>query len=90
MGKILVLVVLGFIAYALWRSGVTKALRAARRHGNSAPGTDNAGNTSNTNEAKNSIESMVRCAHCGLHLPAGEAVLAAGKMYCSREHVEES
>ncbi|MGE8636701.1 MAG: PP0621 family protein, partial [Achromobacter piechaudii] len=31
-------------------------------------------------------ESMVRCAHCGIHLPRSEAVLLNGKTWCSTEH----
>jgi len=33
------------------------------------------------------IESMTRCAHCGLHFPASEAVHADGLDYCSPGHV---
>lgn len=29
---------------------------------------------------------LVRCAHCGLHLPRAEAVGAGGRLYCSEEH----
>ena len=32
------------------------------------------------------VESMVRCAHCGIHLPRSEAVLLDGKVWCSRDH----
>jgi len=32
------------------------------------------------------IENMVRCAHCGMHLPRGESVSAGGEFYCSAEH----
>ena len=32
------------------------------------------------------VESMVRCAHCGIHLPRSEAVLLEGKVWCSRDH----
>jgi uncharacterized protein len=31
-------------------------------------------------------EDMVRCEHCGLHLPRSESLLASGKFYCSAEH----
>jgi uncharacterized protein len=31
-------------------------------------------------------EEMVRCAHCGLHLPRSEAVSAGGQLYCSDAH----
>ena len=30
-------------------------------------------------------ESMVRCAHCGIHLPRTEAILFKGKTWCSQE-----
>jgi len=30
---------------------------------------------------------MVRCNHCGTHLPAPEAQQRNGKFYCSREHL---
>jgi len=29
---------------------------------------------------------LVRCAHCGLHLPRAEALAAGGRLYCSAEH----
>ena len=32
------------------------------------------------------VENMVRCAHCGVHLPKGESVQADGQFFCSSEH----
>ena len=32
------------------------------------------------------VEDMVRCAHCGTHLPRGESVVAGDKFFCSEEH----
>ena len=29
---------------------------------------------------------MLRCAHCGMHLPSGEAIQADGRPYCSIAH----
>jgi uncharacterized protein len=29
---------------------------------------------------------LVRCAHCGVHLPRAEARTAEGILYCSEEH----
>ena len=29
---------------------------------------------------------LVRCAHCGVHLPRAEARAAGGRDYCSEEH----
>jgi uncharacterized protein len=34
-------------------------------------------------------EGMVRCAHCGIHLPRSEALLQAGRTYCSVAHLEQ-
>ena len=31
-------------------------------------------------------ETMVQCAHCGLHIPEKQAVRASGHTYCSPEH----
>jgi uncharacterized protein len=35
---------------------------------------------------KDAAEDMVRCAHCGVHLPKGESILAAGLFFCSAAH----
>ena len=32
---------------------------------------------------------VVRCAHCGMHVPQFEAYRAGNRMYCSREHALE-
>ena len=29
---------------------------------------------------------MVRCAHCGIHIPENEALYRDGQPYCSEEH----
>ena len=31
-------------------------------------------------------EDMVRCAHCGVHLPKRESLLTEGRYFCSDEH----
>ena len=31
-------------------------------------------------------EDMVRCAHCGVHLPINDAVVDRGNAYCSEAH----
>ena len=31
-------------------------------------------------------EDMVRCAHCGVHLPRSESLTTQGKFYCTPEH----
>lgn len=32
------------------------------------------------------VEDMVRCAHCGVHVPRSESILAGGNFFCSVEH----
>jgi uncharacterized protein len=34
-------------------------------------------------------EKMVRCDHCGLHVPEHEAILDQGRRYCSPEHQQQ-
>jgi uncharacterized protein len=34
------------------------------------------------------VEGMVRCAHCGVHLPASEALASGALHYCSDAHRE--
>ncbi|WP_277404946.1 PP0621 family protein, partial [Achromobacter xylosoxidans] len=39
-----------------------------------------------TPPAAGAPEAMVRCAHCGIHLPRSEALLQGGRTWCSQEH----
>jgi uncharacterized protein len=32
------------------------------------------------------VEDMVRCAHCGVHIPKSESILAGGNYFCGAEH----
>jgi uncharacterized protein len=32
-------------------------------------------------------EDMVRCTHCGVHLPRSEGHVSDGKVFCSEEHL---
>lgn len=34
-------------------------------------------------------EDMVRCAHCGVHLPRGEAFMSQQRFFCSSQHERE-
>ena len=38
-------------------------------------------------KAKPQIETVVRCQHCGLHIPKQEAIQSDNKYYCSQEHL---
>ncbi|NYT80637.1 hypothetical protein H0A70_03880 [Alcaligenaceae bacterium] len=44
------------------------------------------GNRSDTPRPNAKPESMVRCEHCGIHLPRSEATLIEGRTWCSQEH----
>lgn len=37
-------------------------------------------------QGKTVAEDMVRCAHCGLHLPKGESIQSDGQFFCGTEH----
>jgi uncharacterized protein len=44
------------------------------------------GRVASRGAAKQAPEGMLACAHCGLHLPASEALLGEGAAYCSDAH----
>lgn len=39
--------------------------------------------------AQDDIRPMVRCAHCGLHLPQNHALRHEGLWYCGQPHLEQ-
>lgn len=39
-----------------------------------------------TQQSKTVEEDMVRCAHCGVHLPKGESIQSDGQFFCGTEH----
>lgn len=72
--KYLLLIALLVVAYLVWRNGRNgRIARDATPPGGAArPGIP---------------QEMVRCAHCGLHLPRSESVAGGnGLPYCSQEH----
>ena len=60
-----------------------------RRRGSRHDGPPPAGRPAPREDASQ-IDDMVACAHCGVHLPRGEAVAEEGRggrlHYCSQEH----
>lgn len=70
MSRLLILVVIAAVVYWLLVSYRRKARKESEPDGN-APG---------------QAEDMVRCAHCGLHLPKRESVAEEGKFYCGDAH----
>lgn len=93
MGKLLswvVLAVLVYLAYRVLRVSKRRAERARdaaervrdapqrARNGESVRGRDGVADPAG--------ERMVACAHCGVYLPASEALEAGGRSFCSAAH----
>ena len=71
--KYLLLIVLLFVAYNLWRNARLRDERESRPPPPQGKGAD--------------PQEMVSCPVCGVHLPRSEAVPGArGILYCSNEH----
>jgi uncharacterized protein len=74
--KFLLWLGLGFLLVTWLMRGKKAAPRSSP--GYSRPAAEASGNTA---------EAMVRCAHCGLHVPQSEAImLSSGTGFCSDEH----
>ena len=43
-----------------------------------------------TKSKSSDVEDMVQCEHCAIHLPRSEAFLVNGKIYCSKNHNQNS
>ena len=43
-------------------------------------------NNTSSNNGTTTTQHMVRCAHCGLHLPENEAIRSPHAVYCSEAH----
>ena len=72
MARLLIWMGLGFIAWWWLRQ---------RLRGPARPPTSTAGHS------KPSPQAMVQCAHCGVHLPAADALPdPSGQHYCSEAH----
>lgn len=68
--KFLLFLAIVLLVVWLWRSG----RRSEERSDQAAPPTPTG------------PQEMVRCAHCGVHLPHGDAVVGRIGLYCSPEH----
>lgn len=75
MSRLLLIVVVVAVVFWLFNS-YRKRLPKEGVPGEEMPG----------EEMPGQAEDMVRCVHCGVHLPKRESVLAGGKYYCSEAH----
>lgn len=73
MGRLLVLVVLAVVAIWLVRRALVHASRAKQGSAPQAASPSTQGD-------------LVKCAHCGTHLPLAEARAVGDRVYCSDEH----
>jgi uncharacterized protein len=79
MGRLLIWLALGFAAW-WW-------LRSLRRGERRAPPASQPSASTSAPAREALPQPMLRCAHCGVHLPRSEALLAqGGASYCSAEH----
>lgn len=77
MKYLLVLLVVGVV---LWM------LLARSRTDRRGERSDTGGSSSRSASRATPPQAMLACAHCGLHLPAGDAVLDGSRIYCSEAH----
>lgn len=83
MGKILF--------WALLIIGVLLVARMLARHNENARVAAGKPKQAGTRRAAPTVEqpeAMVRCAHCGIHMPRSEAVLVNGQTWCSQDHAK--
>lgn len=85
MGALLKYLLLGLLGLWLWYSPAVRKLWGGHaRSGTSATARRPA-------KEPAAPESMVRCAHCGLHLPRSEALtLPDGRAYCCAAHRDKA
>jgi len=46
-------------------------------------------NTDSNDAGELTTNKMVKCQHCGLHIPDNEAIKQGNKVFCSLEHAQE-
>ncbi len=78
MGKLafwVVVAVVAWFAWQAWRRAERAQLRAQRSE-----------DADRSTAPEQLAESILRCGHCGLHVPASEALRDADAVYCSPAH----
>jgi uncharacterized protein len=76
--KYLLVFIVLFIAIWLFRKGQREDEREAARKARPAPPA--------AQPTVGAPQAMLRCAHCGLHLPATDAIAGPSGIYCSAAH----
>ena len=81
--RLLVWLALGLLVYFALRSK-----RSASRHASGSqhhPQPPHQGQREE-HDSQDSAETMVSCAHCGIYIPASEAISQSGQVFCSDAH----
>lgn len=78
MGMLLRLLILGVVAWAVYR--MLQRFLLANRAENTPP------HTSHQNNAPGNGQVMRRCAWCKVHIPEGESTQSRGEYFCSEAH----
>ncbi|WP_422843877.1 PP0621 family protein [Acidovorax sp. M2(2025)] len=71
--KYLVLLAVLAVAYGMWRNRRAKDAPVPPRHAARPP-------------AAALPQAMLACAHCGVHVPQADALMAGNRPYCCAEH----
>lgn len=82
----LILVVLVFL---IFRFTLNRIIEIRDRQNAEKLKTNNTNPSDENQDEKNSSQQMVRCAHCGVHLPQSEAYYDGKDTFCSEGHMQE-
>jgi uncharacterized protein len=90
MGKILSWLLLALAGYLVYKFLVIAKRKADRARqappGGAGPTQQDAEGAGSPGGAAAGGELMLRCARCGVHVPASEAIDVGDRHYCSAEH----
>lgn len=84
MGKLLLWILIVLAALTVWR--IINARAAARMRDEQRAKSERPAAPRGGGNPVLPAETMVRCAHCGIHLPRSEALLTDGRTWCGPEH----
>lgn len=77
LGKLVFFLIIAVLVYWLIKA------RSSEETENTNEKTDE---STESNTSPKALEEMVRCAHCGVHLPRSESVTSQGDFFCCNEH----
>lgn len=77
LGKLVFFLIIAALVYWLIKA------RSPEETENTTEKTDE---STESNTSPKALEEMVRCVHCGVHLPRSESVTSQGDFFCCNEH----